>query len=322
MKKRFKKITLIILPVALGVFLIWWSLSALSESDKLEIKNALKNVNYFWVFISLFLGLLSHLSRAYRWKFLLAPLGYKIHFTNGVFTVFIAYLINLVIPRAGEIARATAISKYESIPFEKAFGTIVVERIVDVIMLLLIIVIAFFYQFDLLKDLILNKIPKEPIYPILLSLLSILLASAFYVLIRKSKNVFFEKIRNFITGLLEGVKSIFFMQKKWAFLAHTIFIWAMYLLMFYTLSLSIPEVSSIGFGAIVTGFIVGALSIATTNGGLGTYPLGIQQVLILFGIASNPALAFGWLMWTTQTFMILFFGGISFLVMPLYNKKS
>ncbi len=112
------------------------------------------------------------------------------------------------------------------------------------------------------------------------------------------------------------------MQKKWAFLAHTIFIWAMYLLMFYTLSLSIPEVSSIGFGAIVTGFIVGALSIATTNGGLGTYPLGIQQVLILFGIASNPALAFGWLMWTTQTFMILFFGGISFLVMPLYNKKS
>ncbi len=322
MKKRFKKITLIILPVALGVFLIWWSLSALSESDKLEIKNALKNVNYFWVFISLFLGLLSHLSRAYRWKFLLAPLGYKIHFTNGVFTIFIAYLINLVIPRAGEIARATAISKYESIPFEKAFGTIVVERIVDVIMLLLIIVIAFFYQFDLLKNLILNKIPKEPIYPILLSLLSILLASAFYVLIRKSKNVFFEKIRNFITGLLEGVKSIFFMQKKWAFLAHTIFIWAMYLLMFYTLSLSIPEVSSIGFGAIVTGFIVGALSIATTNGGLGTYPLGIQQVLILFGIASNPALAFGWLMWTTQTFMILFFGGISFLVMPLYNKKS
>ena len=157
MKKRFKKITLIILPVALGVFLIWWSLSALSESDKLEIKNALKNVNYFWVFISLFLGLLSHLSRAYRWKFLLAPLGYKIHFINGVFTVFIAYLINLVIPRAGEIARATAISKYESIPFEKAFGTIVVERIVDVIMLLLIIVIAFFYQFDLLKDLIHNS---------------------------------------------------------------------------------------------------------------------------------------------------------------------
>ncbi len=247
---------MIILPVALGVFLIWWSLSALSESDELEIKNALKNVNYFWVFISLFLGLLSHLSRAYRWKFLLAPLGYKIHFMNGVFTVFIAYLINLVIPRAGEIARATAISKYESIPFEKAFGTIVVERIVDVIMLLLIIVIAFFYQFDLLKELILNKIPKEPIYPILLSLLSILLASAFYVLIRKSKNVFFEKIRNFITGLLEGVKSIFFMQKKWAFLAHTIFIWGMYLLMFYTLCLSIPEGSIIGFGAIVTGFIV------------------------------------------------------------------
>lgn len=322
MRKRIKKIAFIILPIALGVFLIWWSLSTLSESDKFEIKNALENANYFWIFFSLFLGLLSHLSRAYRWEFLLVPLGYKPRFMNSVFAIFIAYFINLAIPRAGEVARATAISKYESIPFEKAFGTIIAERIVDVIMLLLIIGVAFFYQFDLLMELILKKIPKDPIYLVLLGTLFVFIAGLAYFLILKSNSIFFKKIRNFIKGLLEGVKSVFSMQKKWAFLFHTFFIWSMYLLMFYTVSLALPETSNISLGVVVTGFVVGALSIATTNGGLGTYPLGVQQVLILYGIASNPALAFGWLMWTAQTFMLLLFGGISLLIMPLYNRKA
>ncbi len=322
MRKRIKKIAFIILPIALGVFLIWWSLSTLSESDKFEIKNALENANYFWIFFSLFLGLLSHLSRAYRWEFLLVPLGYKPRFMNSVFAIFIAYFINLAIPRAGEVARATAISKYESIPFEKAFGTIIAERIVDVIMLLLIIGVAFFYQFDLLMELILKKIPKDPIYLVLLGTLFVFIAGLAYFLILKSNSIFFKKIRNFIKGLLEGVKSVFSMQKKWAFLFHTFFIWGMYLLMFYTVSLALPETSNISLGVVVTGFVVGALSIATTNGGLGTYPLGVQQVLILYGIASNPALAFGWLMWTAQTFMLLLFGGISLLIMPLYNRKA
>lgn len=321
MKKRIKKIVFITLPIALGVFLIWWSLSTLSESDKLEIQNALQNANYFWIFVSLFLGLLSHLSRAYRWKFLLDPLGYKPRFMNSVFTIFIAYFVNLAVPRAGEVARATAISKYESIPFEKAFGTIVTERIIDVLILLLIIAVAFFYQFDLLMELTLSKIPKNPVYPVIVLILFVLFASLSYVLILKSKNIFFQKLRDFINGLFEGAKSIFSMQKKWAFLFHSFFIWSMYLLMFYTVSLALPETSNIGLGAVVTGFVVGALSIATTNGGLGTYPIGVQQVLILFGIASNPALAFGWLMWTAQTFMLLLFGGISLIVLPLYNKE-
>jgi len=158
-----KNILFIILPILLGVFLIWWSLSALTVTDQAEIKNAFKNANYFWIFVSLVLALLSHLSRAYRWNFLLAPLGYKPRFLNSVFAIFTAYLINLAVPRAGEVARATTISKYEDIPFEKAFGTIVAERIIDVIMLLLIIAGAFFYQFDLLWDLFASKLPQKPI---------------------------------------------------------------------------------------------------------------------------------------------------------------
>lgn len=322
MRKTIKKIVITALPIGLGVFLIWWSISSLSATDKIEIQKAFQNANYYWIFLSLFFGLLSHLSRAYRWNILLAPLGYKPKFLNNVASVFAAYLINLAIPRAGEVVRATAISKYEDIPFEKAFGTIVVERIVDVIMLLLIIIIAFFYQFELLRDLVLSKIPSSPIYTILVGLAFVILAGLFYFLILKSKSAFFSKIRAFGFGLLEGVKSILTMKRKAAFIVHTIFIWVMYLAMFYIVSMALPETAAIGFGAVVTGFVVGALSIATTNGGLGTYPLGVQQVLILYGVASNPALAFGWLMWTSQTFMVLLFGGLSLLFMPIYNRKS
>ena len=312
---------MIILPIVLGVFLVWWSLSSLTDTDISEIKNAFANANYYWIFLSLFLGLLSHLSRAYRWKFFLAPLGYKPRFLNSVFTIFTAYLINLFLPRAGEVVRATGISKYEAIPFEKAFGTIVAERIIDVIMLLIIMLGAFFYQFDLLKGLIVDKIPTESTSILIILFIFLIFFGILYFLIRKSKNQFLLKVRNFIVGLLDGIKSILTMKKRAAFIMHTVFIWAMYLLMFYTVSLALPETAHLTMGAVITGFVVGALSIAATNGGLGTYPLGVQQVLILYSIASNPALAFGWLMWSAQTFMILLLGGLSFLALPIYNRK-
>ncbi len=145
MNKKNKKIIFIILPIALGVFLIWYSLSKLTPKDISAIKVSFKTANYWWVVLSLFFGVLSHLSRAYRWQFMLEPLGFKPKLANNIMTVLIAYLVNLIVPRAGEFARATAISKYEKIPFEKAFGTIVSERIADVIMLLSIMSIAFFF---------------------------------------------------------------------------------------------------------------------------------------------------------------------------------
>ena len=297
-------------------------MSSLSEHDISEIKNAFKRANYLWIFLSLFLGLLSHISRSYRWNFLLEPLGYKSRLLNNVFAVFSAYLINLALPRAGEFARATAISKYEDIPFEKAFGTIVAERVIDVIMLLIVIVFALFYQFDLLRDVLLTKIPDNPAIHMALVLLLAILGWVFFAFLKKSDNRIAKKLRGFLIGLFKGVKSIFEMKKKWAFLAHTLFIWAMYILMFYTVLLALPETSQVGFGAVITGFVIGSLSIAATNAGLGTYPLGVQQVLILYGVASNPALAFGWLMWTAQTLMVLFFGGLSMLLLPVYNRDK
>ena len=156
MSKKIKKIIFISLPILFGFGLIWYSLSKFTPSDFESIINSFKTAHYGWVLLSILLAIMSHLSRAYRCQFLLEPLGYKPKFTNSVLTVLIAYLLNLVIPRSGEIASAAAISKYEDIPFEKAFGTIVAERVADVIMLFIIIGIAFFMQ----TELVLSKLDK------------------------------------------------------------------------------------------------------------------------------------------------------------------
>ncbi len=321
MNKKIKKTLFIILPIALGVFLIWYFLSKLTSEDKSAILDSFKSANYWWVVLSLFFGILSHLSRAYRWQFLLEPLGYKPKFANSTMTVLIAYLLNLLIPRSGEIARATAISKYEDIPFEKAFGTIVAERISDVIMLLSIIGLAFVLQADLIKDKLFSD-PSSMVQKIIFLAIGTILIVLFYRYIKKSENAFFIKVKNFINGLIEGALSVLKMKKKCAFIFHTIFIWLMYVLMFYAVTFAIPETSNLPFEAIIVGFVVGALSMALTNGGLGTYPVFVAGALILYNIEDNPARAFGWIMWTAQTLMVLLFGGLSFLLLPIYNRNK
>lgn len=322
MKISPKKIIFTLLPIALGVFLIWYSLSKLKPTDIEAIKNSFETANYWWVACSLLLGILSHLSRAYRWQFMLDPLGYRPKFANNVMAVLVAYLVNLIVPRAGEIARATTISKYEHIPFEKAFGTIVSERVADVIMLLGIIALAFVYQTELLSSYLFKEDDSSTNYTwYVLGVLAIL-GVLFIWLIKKSTHPLVVKIQSFVVGLIQGVVSIFKMKKKWAFIFHTLFIWVMYVLMFYVVTFALPETSHMAFGAIIVGFVVGGLSMALTNGGLGTYPVFVASAITLYGIDENPALAFGWIMWTAQTVMVLFFGGLSFLILPIYNKDE
>jgi len=320
LNNKIKKTLFIILPISLGVFLIWNFLSKLTPEDKGDIINSFKSANYWWVSFSLILGILSHLSRAYRWRFMLAPLGFKPRFPNMIMTVLIAYLLNLLVPRSGEVARATAIAKYEKIPFQKAFGTIVAERIADVIMLLIIIGLAFIMQADLLKKYLFKDSPTGSIQAFIIAFVLIFVAIISYRYIQKSEKPIFIKVRNFVNGLIEGAVSIFKMEKKWAFIFHTIFIWLMYVLMFYVVSFALPETTNLPFEAIIVGFVVGGLSMALTNGGLGTYPVFVASALILYNIEDNPARAFGWIMWTAQTLMVLLFGGLSFLFLPIYNR--
>ncbi len=297
--------------------MVWYALSQVSL-DELFIY--LKKADYKWIILGLFLGILSHISRAYRWLFMLEPLGYKIKFGNSFMAVFAAYLINYTIPRAGEVARASIISNYEKVPFEKGFGTIVSERIADLIMMSGIILITLFLQFDFIYSFLVAKfnLSKIAIGGIIL----LLLAFGFLKLIKHSKFKIALKIKSFIKGLLEGVFSIFKMDKKWPFLVHTVFIWVMYVLMFYVTSFAVSELDQISMGAILVGFISASFSIAATNGGIGSYPLAIFAAFSIFGIAKEPSLAFGWIIWSSQTLMIIVFGALSLIYLPIYNRKQ
>jgi uncharacterized protein (TIRG00374 family) len=300
----------------LGGFLVWYSLSSVSIHTLIKY---FKEANYSWIALGLFFGLLSHLSRAYRWKFLLEPIGYKPNFGNSVMAVLVAYLVNYAVPRAGEVSRAAVMTNYENIPFEKGFGTIVAERITDLIMMLIIIAITLFVQFDFIYDLLIKNFNPIKI-GVILGIL-IVVFSIFSSRVRKAKSGIGLKIKNFIAGLIEGATSVFKMKHKWAFIFHTVFIWVMYIFMFWA---TIPAIEGlhVPFGGILIGFIAGGFSIAATNGGIGLYPIAVAGALALFGVAQEPATAFGWIMWTAQTAMIIIFGGLAFLLLPIYNKNK
>lgn len=316
MTLSIKKILKTVLPLVFGGFLVWYSISKISVDILLGY---FKDANYNWIFLGLFFGILSHFSRAYRWKFMLDPLGFKPKFTNSILAVLVGYLVNLALPRAGEVSRALVLTNYENIPFEKGFGTIVAERIADLIMMLCIIIVTLFVQFDFIYELLSNNFDPTKIGVLLVILILVFYIFTYFV--KKATSGFFLRIKTFVFGLVEGVTSIFKMKKKWAFIFHTLFIWAMYVLMFWA---TIPAIEGleVPFGGVLIGFIAGGFSIAATNGGIGLYPIAVTAALALFDIPTEPASAFGWIMWTAQTAMVIVFGGLSFLLLPICNKAK
>jgi len=312
-----KSILKVVLPLLLGVGLVWYSLSKISIPILIQY---FKDANYSWIILGVVMGILSHVSRAYRWIYMVEPLGFKPNFGNSIMAVYSAYLINFTIPRAGEIARASILTNYEGIPFDKGFGTIVAERVADTIMLLSIVAIAFFLEFEFIYDFFAQKFnPPSLLLGIAVLLLGVLLVLLF---VKKSRSKFALKVKGFVSGLIEGAFSIFKMKKKWAFIGHTFFIWLMYVLMFYVTTFALPELQNIPIVAILIGFILASFSIAATNGGIGSFPEAVVIAFSLFGMADDPSRAFGWIMWSTQTLVIVILGGLSLLYLPIFNRKK
>jgi glycosyltransferase 2 family protein len=315
LNKKLKSILKITLPLLLGVALAWYSLSKISLEVLVE---HFKNANYVWISLGLLFGFLSHLSRAYRWKFMIEPLGYTLRLPNSIMAVFATYLVNYTIPRAGEITRATIITNYEGVPFEKGFGTIVAERVADLVMLFAIILVALFLEFEFIYNFFIDRFNP---YKIAIVILAIVIAAIlFFFFIKRSTSKYALKIKSFVVGLIEGILSIFKMKQKWAFILHTLFIWAMYLLMFYVTTFSIKETSGIPIAAILIGFIAASFSIAATNGGIGSYPVAVFAAFAIFDIPEEPSIAFGWIMWSSQTLMVVLLGGLSLIYLPIYNR--
>ena len=317
MNKKTKKTLTIVIPLLLAAFFGWYTFSRIPISDIIPY---FKSANYNWIALGVVCGFLSHLSRAYRWKYMIEPMGYTLRFPNSVMAVFITYLANYGIPRSGEVLRAAVLTNYENVPFEKGFGTIIAERMADLVVIFGIIAITLFLQFDFIYNILLKSF--QPAKLIVGGLIVVGLFAMLFIYIKKSKSKIALKIKQFLSGLIEGVLSIFKMKHKWAFIFHTLFIWGMYLFMFYITTFALPELDNISIGTILIAFIAASFTIAATNGGIFVYPLAVGAAFSLFGISETTGVAFGWIMWSSQTLMLIILGSLSFVFLPIYNRNN
>ncbi len=320
MSPLLKKILKITIPILIGLALVFYSFSSTSPEDRAKILESIQNADLIWVLLSVFIGILSHISRAIRWNYLLAPLGHRPKLINNVLIILTSYFANTLVLRSGEFLRATALNTYEDVPFEKGFGTIVTERIIDVIMLLLVIAIALLFQTEVILE-ILQENGIGLAGSLLILLVGVLGLYISIRLIKKSTSKFAVKIKTFLNGLLDGVLSVFKMKNKGTFLFHTFFIWACYVAMFWVIKFTVPETTDLPLGAFLVAFVAGAFAMAATNGGLGLFPIAVSAVLVVYGVTENSGMAYGWIMWTAQTLMVVIFGTISFILLPLLNRK-
>ncbi|MFT5021117.1 MAG: hypothetical protein ACI9CU_002525, partial [Polaribacter sp.] len=202
------------------------------------------------------------------------------------------------------------------------------ERVADMLILLSIIAIVLVLQIDILQQTLEEMLGKggDPedliIKLIAVVVMGLLILIAGFFLLRKSNHPFIVKLKTFVTGLIDGVMSILRMEKKWAFIGHTAFIWIMYLLMFYVVFFALPETSNVPLAGVLAAFVMGGLSIILVQGGIGVYPLFVAIVLELYGLSETTGVTLGWIIWTGQTAMILGWGAVSLIAMPLMNSAK
>ncbi len=320
MKHQLGKWLSIILPILLGVFLTVYTYNKFSAEEIEVIKSKFKNADYYYVSLAVLVGLMGNALRAYRWKYMLDHLGYHSTFQNNFMAVNIGYLLNLTVPKSGEISRAVIVKKYNGIPFDKGFGTIVAERIIDMFFLLFFMMLAVLLQFNIVKAFILDKIPLQLL--LVAAVIGLLFLVILILIYKRSKLKIILLFKQKIAGLKEGVMSIFHMKEKWTYLFQTVLIWLSYLVTYYFATKVIPETSVLGVGAIITSFVVGSIAIAFTNSGFGSYPFLTSKVLLFYAIAETAGNAFGWIIWTSQMLLVLILGLLSFLFLPILNRKK
>jgi uncharacterized protein (TIRG00374 family) len=320
LSKYLNKSLKIILPLGLGAFFIWYIYSSFTPEQLVETKAQFSKANYGFVALSVFFSIISHISRSYRWSFMLEPLKYYPKLANNFMAISVGYLMNIFIPKSGEISRGIILDKYEDVPFEKGFGTIISERVIDLIFLIGIASMALLLKFDVLAEYVSESIPKPTIYIAIAGITGLVIVVLLFLKFSKSKTNM--RLRTFVLGLKDGIFSILKMKKKGAFLFHSCLIWSLYLLSFYTALFALAETTTISFGTIITAFAVGSFTFAFTNSGFGTYPAALAGILSIFGVSKTVGVAFGWIVWTSNIASLLFFGCLSLIILPIYNRSK
>ena len=330
MQEKIKSILRIVLFAAIGFFLFWL---VYKDQPINQLVIALKEANYFYIALSVVVSFISHWSRAHRWNILINSLGYYPKFKNTLFSIFIMYLSNTAIPRSGEVARCGVLKKYENVPFSQLIGTVIVERVFDFLMLFVFLGIVLFTQFGIIGEFLKNNpdtgkklefLLQARIW-IILVLLLVLSISAIFLLRNKFKNfVLFVKIKEFLKNILEGIKTVKKLEKKWQFLFHSVFIWVLYFVTIYLVFQSFEFTRHLTLLTGLTVFVMASFGmVAPSPGGIGTWHFMVIETLVIYGIQKNPdANTFALVAHGSMTLFLIIMGLISVILLPIYNKKA
>ena len=295
-KNKWKTTIIILISLVIAVFFMWIALRGI---DFNRVKYSLERVNYFWILISVFLGILAYIFRAVRWNLLLEPMGYRISNNHAFWTIAFVYIMNLTIPRSGEIARATALYRVEKIPVEKSFATIVIERVIDLCFMLFFLFLAFIFNGEILKlffDRLTNYQSDEQksysmVDEFLLSLgienldsaysglkIGVLLIGilVFFVSVIKFK----AKIISVIKGIIEGLLSVFKIKSRLQFLGYSVGIWLCYFFSAYVLCFSLKGTEIFGVRDVFLIITAGTLGMMVpTSGGAGSFHIAVKLAI-------------------------------------------
>jgi uncharacterized protein (TIRG00374 family) len=302
-----------------------------------DVWKEIQSAQYSWILGSMFVALVSHFFRALRWNQLINQLGYKTKSSTTFYAVMIGYLANLALPRMGEVSRCLVLTRKDNIPFNALFGTVIAERVFDLIILILMIFMIILFQLDQIGG-FLNELIIRPLlgsYTDNLSAIFIILGISLmallilYLLFRWLKpwlktTMLYNKINDFINGIWDGMKTIAKLEHKMTFLFHTFMIWTLYLLMIIMPFYSFEETSHLNIIDGMTVLAIGSLGIvAPVPGGIGAYHFIITELFTqLFHIPAYASAAYATANHAAQTFIILLAGGISYILLILNKRKA
>ena len=323
MKLNLSSIIKFLVSIGIGIGLVYYLQTKITLEQRLQIVEGIKNIPLWLLVLSIFLTALACVVRAFRWKMLLEPMGYKPRNSTLISSIFIMYLGNLIFPRLGEVLRCSVLLKEEDIPLEKGIGTMITERIVDILGLGLYVLLAFIFEFDQLIEIYKQyssmKGESSLLLPIILFMCVILGAMIVWRL---------KKLREFILhkilGIFEGLKSILKLKNPILFVVYSLSIYSIYYLSTYILFYAFSETLNLSLGCGLVVLIAGTLGVGLTQGGIGAYQVLVTWTLSLYGISNTIAQTYSWAAWILPTATLVIFGILAwaFLLKRGYGKVS
>ena len=326
--KTLRTVFQYLLVLGVTATLLWFSLRSIDSGDGKSpaefLATTWQQANKGYLLIMFLVTMISHVIRAVRWQMLLVPAGHRISFIGAFLSLMTGYLVNLVVPRGGEITRSLNLYKLEKVPVDVSFGTVVVERVVDVICLLLLVMLSFWIEWDKLK-VFMEGLPLGSggsAIPgwLLPAVIGLLLLIPVFLLLRKN-----QKVRTFLEGFRNGLFSVFRPERKGLFLFYSFSIWALYFVTSYWVIMAFEQTASLGFGAVFTIFAIGSIAMAMPlPGGTGSYhtlvPLGL---VTLYHLPKPDAVALVFIFHAVQTLILIVSGVLAALISWwLIRKKS